>query len=61
MPLPGSPRNQQFLQEIKEPAHEEKPISKMNKAELVAKAEEMGIEVQSHWKKQELITEIMSA
>lgn len=59
MPLPGSPRNRQFLQEIKEPTHEEKPITKMTKAELVVKAKEMGIKVQSGWKKQELLMEIL--
>lgn len=64
MPLPGSKRNQQFLQEINEPVHEEvlteKPLSQMTKKELVEKAEDMGIIVSNRWTKSELVTEIMS-
>lgn len=61
MPLPGSPRNPVFLQEIKEPVHkEEKPLVKMTKAELIDYAESVGIVVQKGWKKNELLMEIMS-
>jgi len=59
MPLPGSHREPQFLQEIKEPKHEQpvEPVAETlieinnddDMSSLVAKAESLGIEVKPNW------------
>lgn len=65
MPLPGSHREPQFLQEIKEPVHEKPVIDEVKEpvhtdsddndlSELIAQAESMGITVKHHWGKSQL-------
>lgn len=66
MPLPGSPREPQFLQEIKEPIHQEETIIEVkepvqessnfddNLSSLISKAKSMGIDVKPNWGESQL-------
>ncbi|MBC8548142.1 MAG: hypothetical protein H8D23_00690 [Candidatus Brocadiales bacterium] len=64
MPLPGSHREPQFLQEIKEPKHEpvQEPVVETlievngdsDLSSLVSQAEALGIAVKSHWNESQL-------
>ena len=58
MPLPGSHREPQFLQEIKEPVHETPNLNSMTKAKIIEYANSMGVEVDIKMKKAELIQEL---
>jgi hypothetical protein len=61
MPLPGSSREPQFLQEIKEPKHETPNINSMTKKQLQDYAEELGLELSSKLNKNALLMEIVGA
>ncbi len=62
MPLPGSKREPEFLQEIKKPTHEPvqepvvetSPDTNEDLAVLITEAEGLGIAVKSHWAKSQL-------
>jgi hypothetical protein len=61
MPLPGSNRNPVFLQEIKEPTHEEPNYNSMTKKAIVEYGKDNGVNLDSKRTKKQLIQELMQA